>query len=315
MAAAGERLDRFLTRVAQAPDAGALADFSRSRLQKLIAAGLVSVDGAPCRAALALCGGETLTLQVPAPAPSVLVPEAIALDILFEDAHLLVLNKPAGLSVHPGAGHQQGTLVHALLFHCQDLSGIGGELRPGIVHRLDKDTSGLLVVAKDDRTHLGLSRQFAARTVQKRYRAFVLGIPRPAAATLDTLIARHPKDRKRFSSKVLRGKRAVTDYEVVRHHGGVSELAIVLHTGRTHQIRVHLADRGHPLIADALYGGCAWKRITDKPLRTYVMTLRRQALHAEQLTFVHPMTGEMLQFIAELPSDLKMLQRLLAVGR
>ena len=236
----------------------------------------------------------------------------MALDVLYEDEDMLALNKPAGLSVHPGAGRSQGTLVNALLAHCRDLSGIGGVLRPGIVHRLDRETSGVLVVAKNDAAHLGLARQFARREVDKRYVAFVVGEPELGQGTCDTLFGRHPTQRKRFSGRVRRGKRAVTRYQVVRSAGGAAELEVRLETGRTHQIRVHLAELGHPILGDRLYGGRRLGRIRDDGLRALAAGLSRQALHAFRLSLHHPRTGEPLVFEAPLAVELVALRQRLA---
>ena len=336
LAEAGVRLDRFVTaalaevatRGAEAgrnagaglnADAGGNADagfgavprgISRARLQALVAEGRVTIDGRPVeRNSLVLCGGETIVISIPAPVPITLAPESMPLDILYEDGDLIALAKPAGLTVHPGAGRQTGTLASGLLAHCRDLSGIGGALRPGIVHRLDRGTSGVLVVAKHDRAHQGLAAQFASRTVTKRYVAFVLGTPVKKTATLDTLYGRHPTERKRFSSKVKSGKRAVTTYTVVASGGGITRLDVLLGTGRTHQIRVHLADLGHPVVGDATYGGTRLDRVRDKDVRAAALALGRQALHAAELEVVHPCTGARMHFVAPLPDDLARLWR------
>ena len=309
--AANERLDRFLVAsVAAAIEGSALVGLSRGRIQKLITEGEITVGGTPARPAYRLRPGERVHVRVPSPEPLELVPEAISLDVLFEDAHLIVVNKPAGLAVHPGAGRKTGTLVHALLSHCHDLSGIGGRERPGIVHRLDKDTSGIVVVAKHDRAHQHLAAQFASRQVKKTYLAWVLGTPQPMAATIDTRIGRHPTDRKRFTARVRHGRRAITSYEVVGFHGGVAKLQIDLGTGRTHQIRVHMSERGHPVVGDPVYGGQQWRRITDPRLREIAEDLGRQALHAWRLELTHPVSGETMAFEATLPKDLVRLDRL-----
>lgn len=297
----GERLDRFL-------HAHLGEQFSRARLQRLIADGHVEVDGEPSKASAKLRAGMTVSVEVPPPAPTVLIPEARPLDILFEDADLIAIVKPAGVPVHPGAGHTSGTMVHALLAHCGDLSGIGGVERPGIVHRLDKDTSGVLVVAKNDFAHERISAQFAERRTEKSYRAYVLGTPSPSRRRIETLMGRHPTHRKRFSSRVSRGKRAVSAYEVLGAGSDIAELSVRIETGRTHQIRVHLADLGHPVVADALYGGTRWSRIRDDALRTVARALGRQALHAERLVLVHPRSGETLDLRAPLPVDLERLR-------
>jgi 23S rRNA pseudouridine1911/1915/1917 synthase len=280
---AGQRLDRFL--------AQALPAFSRARLQALIREKFVTVNGKPARPRDAVRAGSAIELREPEVTKIEAQPEAIHLDVLFEDDDLLVLNKPAGLVVHPGAGHQQHTLVNALLAHCKNLSGIGGKERPGIVHRLDKDTSGVLVIAKNDATHRDLSKQFAERTTGKVYLALVAGRPRQKTGTIDAPIARHPIHRQRMSIARRAGRAAKTEYRVVRSNGDVSLIECTLHTGRTHQIRIHLRHLGHPVLGDKLYGG---KRAGNFP---------RQMLHAWKLSFVHPETGKQMSFTAPIPSD------------
>jgi 23S rRNA pseudouridine1911/1915/1917 synthase len=255
--------------------------------------------------------GQNVVITLPEPEPVELVPEPMDLAVLYEDSDLIVVDKPAGLVVHPGAGHFSGTLVHGLLAHCQDLSGIGGEVRPGIVHRLDRDTSGCIVVAKNDKAHEGIATQFAERRVQKHYEAFVIGEPNPARGVIDTMFGRHPTDRKRFSSKVKRGKRALTSYAVVKSGGGLARVVIELGTGRTHQIRVHLADRGYPVVGDVMYGGQRWGSIRDKQLRELAKGLKRHALHAARLEFAHPVTGAPLQLESPLPPELSALAQVL----
>lgn len=303
--ARGVRLDKYL--------AGALSDFTRTRLQKLIEDGHVLVDGKPARAALKLTGAERIAVTLPAPEPLELVPEALPLDVLYEDADLIVIAKSSDMIVHPGAGQKTGTVVNALLAHCQDLSGIGGVMRPGIVHRLDRGTSGCLVAAKNDKAHEALAGQFARREVEKRYTAFVLGTPSAAKARISTLYGRHPTQRLKFTTKVTSGKKALTDYTVVRSGGGVTELDVLLGTGRTHQIRVHLSEHGHPVVGDPLYGGKAFGRVTDARLRELAQTISHQALHARFLAFKQPITGERIALEAPLPADLMALAALLAV--
>jgi 23S rRNA pseudouridine1911/1915/1917 synthase len=309
--AAGLRVDRFLTDYLAEQEDGALA-LSRTRVQKLIERELVLVEGQPARAGNRLRGGEWLTVRLPEPEPIALIPEPMALTVIFEDRDVIAIAKPADLVVHPGAGRDTGTLVHGLLAHCRDLSGIGGALRPGIVHRLDRGTSGVIIAAKNDRAHEGLSRQFAERRVVKRYVAFVIGVPRPARDTIDTLYGRHPSDRKRFSSRVREGRRAITTYEVTRAAFGVARLAVLLGTGRTHQIRVHLADRGHPIAGDPLYGVAVLPRLVAPPVRAPVNALTRQALHAATLELAHPVSGAPLVLTAPLPPDLEAIDRALA---
>jgi 23S rRNA pseudouridine1911/1915/1917 synthase len=232
--------------------------------------------------------GDAIEVRVPAPEPLDVVPEDIPLAILFEDADVIVIDKPAGLVVHPAPGHAGGTLVNALLFHCKDLSGIGGVARPGIVHRLDKDTSGILVATKTDRAHQALTAAWAA--TDRAYLALCAPAPRTARGTIRTMYGRHPVDRKRFSSKVAAGKSAVTHYEVIEKLHGAALVRFELETGRTHQIRVHAADHGFPLVGDAVYG-------KKSPL------IARQALHAQMLAFAHPVTGERLRFETPPPAD------------
>jgi 23S rRNA pseudouridine1911/1915/1917 synthase len=291
---AGSRLDRFL--------ALALPTFSRARLQTLIRDGFVKLNGKIPRPRDLVRFGDTVELTEPELEKVEAQPEAIPLEILFEDDDLLVVNKPAGLVVHPGAGHQQHTLVNALLAHCQNLSGIGGKERPGIVHRLDKETSGCLVVAKNDATHRDLSRQFAARTMQKIYLALVAGVPRKSTGVIDLAIARHPVHRQRMSIARRQGRSAKTEYRVLRSNSEISLVECTLHSGRTHQIRVHLHHLGHPVLGDKLYGG---KRAGDYP---------RQMLHAWKLAFTHPRTSELMPFEAPLPSDFENAMRPISSG-
>jgi len=307
--AAGWRLDRWLAR--EVPDQ------SRSRLQSLIEAGAVLLEGKPARASSRLRAGQTVVVRIPAPRPAAPRPEDIPLKVVHEDDRLLVIEKPAGLVVHPGAGVAQGTLVNALLHHVRDLSGIGGELRPGIVHRLDKGTSGLMVVAKDDATHRDLVRQFAGRTVEKEYLAIVLGVPRPARGVVDSPIGRDPVNRKKMSLRARRARAARSDYEVAEVLDGAALVRVRIHTGRTHQVRVHLASLGHPVAGDALYGGRRAPASGRDTAREALRALSRPALHAARLAFDHPGTGERLAFESPLPPDLEELrQRLtLAAGR
>jgi 23S rRNA pseudouridine1911/1915/1917 synthase len=301
LTAGGRRLDSFLA--TELKDHG----LSRARLQALIAEGHVTLDGRRGKASAKLVGGEQIVVEVPEAVALDVAPEPMSLDVLFEDGDIVVVNKPAGLSVHPGAGRTGGTLVSGLLAHCKDLSGIGGVLRPGIVHRLDAGTSGVLVVAKNDKAHEALATQFKERTIEKRYLAFVLGTPSPKERTLRTMYGRHPTRRQRFSSKVTRGKQAVTSYRVTHTGGGLSELDVLLGTGRTHQIRVHLADVGHPIVGDATYGGRALARIKDPELLGLCQALGHQALHAVRLSLRHPKTGESLTFVATPPPELRAL--------
>jgi len=298
-AGAGERLDRWLAAV--------MPDLSRARLQAIITAGGVLVDGRVARPSVRLKTGQAISVRLPAPQPAVPLPEDIPLSVIYEDAHLLVVDKPAGLVVHPGAGRATGTLVNALLHRIRDLSGIGGVVRPGIVHRLDRGTSGLLVVAKDDASHLALSRQFAGRTVEKEYLAVVLGVPRAAAGTIDVPIGRDPVHRKRMSARAPRGRAARSTYLVVEALDGAALLRVRIATGRTHQIRVHLAAVGHPVAGDPTYGGQRRPASRRPEARAALEALSRPALHAAHLAFRHPASGERVSFSSPLPADLEAL--------
>jgi 23S rRNA pseudouridine1911/1915/1917 synthase len=279
----GERLDVFVAR--------RLPDLTRSRVHRLIGLGHVQVDGRqPRKSGEPLDEGQLVVVTLPPPTPSTLEPEAIPLSVAYEDGDLLVVDKPAGLAVHPSPGHASHTLVNAVLAHCPDLSGIGGEGRPGIVHRLDKDTSGLIIVAKNDAAHLSLARQLKERKVEKTYLALVDGRVEPAHGLIDAPIGRHPVHRKKMAV-VERGRDARTSYRVLREVDGRSLLEVRPETGRTHQIRVHLAHAGHPIASDSLYG-------RPHPL------LSRQFLHAHRLAFRHPRTGERIELSAALPDDL-----------
>jgi len=294
--AVSTRLDIWLTRQARA---GRELALSRARLQALIHAGRVTVNGLKVKERHKIRPGDIVKLVIPPPVATALIPEAIRLDILHEDADLLVLNKPAGLVVHPAAGHASGTLVNALLYHCGSLAAIGGEQRPGIVHRLDRDTSGIMVAAKSDRALAGLMNQFKQRTIRKEYVALVWGRPVPAKGTIETLIGRHRVDRKKMSARPRTGRAAVTHYELSECLGNISLLRIRLETGRTHQIRVHMAHRGFPVVGDAQYGGRA--------RHTLPLPAARQMLHAEKLAFTHPVTGRPMAFSAPWPDDFNAL--------
>lgn len=286
---AGQRLDRFL--------AARLPELSRARLQALLEAGEVRRDGdLITEAASRVKPGQRFLVGVPPPQPARPAPETMPLDILYEDAHLLVLEKPAGMVVHPAPGHAEGTLVNALLAHCRDsLSGIGGILRPGIVHRLDRDVSGLMVVAKHDRAHVRLAAQFSVHRTERVYDAMVWGVPPHAAGSIDRPIARHPRDRKRMAV-VEGGKRALTHYRLEEAIGTLAaRLSLTLATGRTHQIRVHLGALGLGIIGDPVYR--PRRRPTPSPrLAARIAGFGRLALHARVLGFEHPITGEKLRF-------------------
>ena len=277
------RLDRFL--------ADNLPEYSRSRVQQLIRTGFVTLNGAATRARYLVRTGDKIELTEPPLAKLDNQPERIPLEILFEDKDMIVINKPAGLVVHPGAGHRQHTLVNALLGHCTTLSGIGGKERPGIVHRLDKETSGCLVVAKNDEAHRELSRQFAERTIEKIYLALVGGKLRKEAGTIEEKIGRHPVHRQRMSVTFSRGRPAKTEYRVIRSRDQASLVECRLHSGRTHQIRVHLHHLGHPVLGDKVYAARSAKNFP------------RQMLHAWKLGLRHPKTGEWKNFEAPLPHD------------
>jgi 23S rRNA pseudouridine1911/1915/1917 synthase len=277
------RLDQFLAKQ--------LPEFSRSRLQQLIRDGFVRLNNSTSRPRQIIRVGDKIELTEPPLEKIETLPEQIPLEILFEDNDLIVINKPAGLVVHPGAGHREHTLVNALLNHCSTLSGIGGKERPGIVHRIDKETSGCLVIAKNDAAHRGLSRQFADRTVEKTYLAIVAGKLSKTAGVIEEKIGRHPIDRQRMSATSVRGRAARTEYRVVRSSERASLVECRLHSGRTHQIRVHLHHLGHSVLGDKVYGG---------RLARY---FPRQMLHAWKLGFHHPRTKEWKSFEAPLPDD------------
>jgi len=290
------RLDRWL--VAQRPEQ------SRARIQKFIDAGYVRVNGVTGRAKTPLRPGDTVELWMPPPEPlPYLVAQAMPLDVLFEDRHLIVLNKPAGLTVHPAPGNRDGTLVNGLLHHCPDLPGIGGEMRPGIVHRLDKDTTGCIVVAKSQEALVKLQVQIQKRIASRDYLAVIHGVPKTESGTIEAAIGRHPIDRKKYAVvDGEKGRHATTRWRLVERLGDYSLLRFQLDTGRTHQIRVHCAHLGHPIVGDATYGRC----------RKLPMALPGQALHAVQLGLDHPISGERLLFEAPLP---EVFEKLLAVLR
>jgi 23S rRNA pseudouridine1911/1915/1917 synthase len=288
----GQRLDRFLTSV--------LDGHSRSQIQKLIADGHVTLDRRDAKANLAMREGERVSVDLPEVAPSTAAAEALPLDILYQDADLAVLNKPAGMVVHPGAGHAAGTLVNALLHHIPDLSGVGGEARPGIVHRLDRGTSGVMVVAKNDAAHHELARQFEDREVEKEYVALVWGVVQ-AGRRIEAAIGRDPVNRQKMSARARRARSAVTRITRAHHLRGVTLCQVAIHTGRTHQIRVHLSAIGHPIVGDALYGGV--HRRVPGDLRA-LQRLERPFLHAERLAFNHPRDARRMEFSVPLASDL-----------
>ena len=295
------RLDLFLARH--------LPDDSRSSIRRWILSGNVSLEGRRPKPSSRLRPGDRVVLNVPSPAPTHLVPESIPVAILHEDLDLLVVLKPAGMVVHPGAGVRSGTLVHALLGREGGLSTVGGQERPGIVHRLDRDTSGLLLVAKNDAAHRALSRQFAGREVGKLYLALVWGRPDPPEGRIEAPLGRHPSVRTRMAIRPIGGREAVTDYRTLETLGSFSFLEIRILTGRTHQIRVHLRHLGHAVLGDARYGGCGFSRVRSPAVREVVESFNRLALHASVLEFRHPVTGVAMRFHAPLPDD---FERLLA---
>ncbi len=283
--------------------------YSRSQIKKWIEEGKLLVNGQVEKGSYRVKIGDFLTLTPEAPIPLTLTPEDIPLSISYEDRDLLVLDKPAGLVVHPAPGNYSGTLVHALLFHCLDLSGIGGVLRPGIVHRLDKDTSGLLVVAKNDISHQRLIHQFQTGKVIKEYQALVWGHPLKSQGRIESPIGRHPVQRKKMSVNPLQGRPALTEWQVIeRFPQGITWMKLVLKTGRTHQIRVHLSSQGWPVVGDPLYGGK--KNIIDKMKKradAVQSDISRQLLHACRLAFFHPTTHNYLDFSSALPKDMEKL--------
>jgi 23S rRNA pseudouridine1911/1915/1917 synthase len=291
---AGQRLDLFLV--------GLLPDQSRSSIQRLIKEGQVRLgEGRAARANATVRAGEEVRVTVPAPAPATPEAEPLPLPILYEDADLLVVDKPAGMVVHPAAGHAHGTLVNALLHHVVDLSGIGGERRPGIVHRLDRGTSGLLVVAKHDAAHRALVTQFQERAIEKEYVALAWGVVH-AGRRIEEPIGRDPRHRKKMTTKARRSREAMTRVTAAEDLGGVSLLHLAIATGRTHQIRVHLNAIGHPVVGDPLYGG-VHRRVA--PHLRAVLRLERPFLHAARLAFAHPIDGRRMAFESSLPGDLQ----------
>lgn len=293
------RLDVFLARQDIA--------LSRSQVQRLIDEKRVQVNDGLEKAGYKLRAGDTVALTQEDPKEYAVLPEEIPLNIVYEDPSVIVVDKPAGMVVHPAAGHSQGTLVHALLHHCRDLSGIGGVLRPGIVHRLDKDTSGLIVAAKSDAAHQELAKQFKEHLVKKRYRALVFGDVEGDEGVLNSPVGRHPSDRKKMSTASRRGKEALTRWKVAERYGVLTLLDVEIETGRTHQIRVHLHAAGHPLLGDSVYGQSSKRlqTIQDPLLRSKLRGMKRQALHAGGLEFRHPVTREHLEFVSQLTEDME----------
>lgn len=294
--AAGTRLDRFLS--------VAMESWTRSAIRRLIDAGRVRIDGKPAhKAGMALRAGMSVEVQTPPPGPTTLEPESIPVQVVHEDSDLAVIDKPAGLVVHPGHGHETGTLVHALLGLGMALAPAGGSRRPGIVHRLDRETSGLLVVAKSDAAHHGLARAFATRQVSKTYLALVWGRPAPAAGRIDRSIGRSPSDRTRMTVHARHGRAATTVYRTIERLRGATLVEIDLVTGRTHQIRVHFSSLGHPVVGDSRYGGRPWKRLPPGRVRDGIRGSARIALHAARLSFRHPVSDQILEFRSPAPPD------------
>ncbi len=300
----GLRLDVFLAR---------RQDFlSRSQIPRALAAAGILLNGKAPKASTRVRGGDEILLVIPPPSPSEVVPEDIPLKIVYEDSSLLVIDKPPGLVVHPGAGNPRGTIVNALLHHCRDLSGIGGVLRPGIVHRLDKDTSGLMIIAKSDPVHQALAADFQARRVEKLYLALVCGEMKDDEGIVALPVGRHPVERRKMSTRSPRGKEAVTRWQVRERFGAATLVAAAIETGRTHQIRVHLTSLGYPIVGDRVYGNPKKiMEIKDQSLRGRLREMKRQALHACRIAFVHPADGRPLSFLSPLPPDMEDLCRFL----
>ena len=292
---AGLRLDRALGEL--------FPDHSRSALARLVEGGHVAVDTRQAtKTSQRVELGQHIEVDFPDPAPSAIESQDIPIAVLYEDVDLVVIDKPAGLVVHPAAGHPDQTLVNALLFHVKDLSGVGGELRPGIVHRLDKDTSGVMIIAKNDETHRKLSSEWNSERVRKEYLALVYGTPSKDRGTVDAAIGRDPRERKRMAV-VAGGKPALTDFELAERLRWASLIRCRLRTGRTHQIRVHMKHLGHPIVGDPVYSGPQWRGIPDRKIQRMLAALDRQLLHATKITFVHPRTGQPVTVEAPLPAD------------
>ena len=303
----GQRLDIFL--------AQSNAALSRSQVKSAIEEGDVLVNDKVPKVSQHLKDGDVITLIKKPPVEAAAIPQEMPLDIVYEDEFLIVINKPAGMVVHPAPGNPDKTLVNALLFHCHDLSGIGGVLRPGIVHRLDKDTSGLIVAAKSDEVHRHLSAQFEKHDVHKKYLAFVWGDVKGSHGEIVASVGRHPVNRKKMSTKSKHGKGALTLWKVRERYGVATLLEVEIKTGRTHQIRVHLSDRGYPVIGDTVYGNSSRIRaVSDPALKSRFREFNRQALHAAQLSFIHPQKGERMVFVADMPQDMADLRNHLLSG-
>jgi len=282
----GKRLDIYLADKFK-------KELSRTFIKKMVDKGNVLVNGKSAKAHYTVNDGDFICLNIPKPESITIKPEKIDFEILYEDNDVIVINKPAGLVVHPGAGNSSGTLVNGLMYHCSDLSGIGGVLRPGIVHRLDKDTSGVLVAAKNDLSHRSLSEQFKNRTIKKTYVALVKGVVQLDNGTVELPLGRHALERKKIGIKFVEGKQAKTHYRVLERYDDFTVLELKIETGRTHQIRVHMAHIGHPLVGDKLYGSSTG--------------MSRHALHAKVLGFTHPVTNQFMEFTVEIPGDMQLV--------
>ena len=294
----GRRLDQFLSEVD--------LNLSRSQAKKLIEAGNILLSQRPSKPSVHLKAGDVVSGILPQPRPLSLIPESLPLSILYEDSSIIVIEKSPGMVVHPAYGNPSGTLMNALLYHCKDLGGINGVLRPGMVHRLDKDTSGVMVVAKEDEAYHQLTKQFKNRTVEKVYLAIAYGTFAKNEGLIDSAIGRHPNQRKRMSVRTKKGRPAITRWRVIERLDGFTLLEIFPQTGRTHQIRVHLSSMGHPLLGDPLYGRKGRPgSIHDPVLRESVKRIDRQALHACRLGFNHPQTGERIRFDSPMPQDMR----------
>ena len=290
---AGQRADVFLS--------GFLKELSRSSIKKHIELGNILIDRKTFKPSKIISGGESLSVNIPPPEPCGIEGEEIDIGVVYEDRDIIVVNKPAGMVVHPGAGVSGGTLVNALVHMCEDLSGIGGETRPGIVHRLDKETSGVMVVAKNDRAHKSLSKQFKSRETKKEYVAIVSGEMKKSSGVFSSPIGRSPSNRVRMTSRSKTGRDAETRWEVIEELRGATLVSVWPKTGRTHQIRVHFSENGFPVLADKVYGG---EKRRTRTLETLGELIRRHALHARSLGFIHPLTGERIEFSVEIPEDM-----------
>ncbi len=282
--------------------------YSRSQIRKFIKQGDILINEVPFKPSRLLNGGEVATFHVPEPEPIEAKPENIPIDIIFQNSDFIVINKPPGMVVHAGAGVKSGTLVNALLYHCRDLSGIGGKLRPGIVHRLDKDTSGVIVAAKNDFSHSCIAGQFKDRTVSKEYMAIVRGVIKEDKGTYSSIIGRHKNNRIKMSSNTSSGRESETKWKVIKRYKGATLVKVKPKTGRTHQIRVHFAENGYPLLCDALYGN---KKSDNEAVKNINNVLARHALHAHKLGFIGPRDGKVLEYKAELPDDFSNTLKLL----